>query len=609
MKSAVLVFPGINRERDMARALKLIVRRRAGHGLACRDRAAGGHRSGGDAGRLFLRRLSALRRDRGARADHGRGARPCGARAGWCSASATASRSCARRGCCPGVLMRNASAEIHLPRRLSAGRALRHAVHPRLQCRPGDPRAGRAWRRQLRRRRRDDRAARRRGPGAVPLLPRPTARSIRRWNINGATNAIAGIVNDKRQRARHDAASGEPRRSRPRLRPTGAACSPGWWRSSARRRDVSRRPLQSGLSAQRTAKSPPNWSPNTASSRTNTSASSSLIGREPTLTELGIFSAMWNEHCSYKSSKVHLRDAADQGAVGDPGAGRERRRHRHRRRARGASSRWRATTIRATSSPIRARRPASAASCATSSPWARGRSPASMRSRFGDPKHPKTRHLVSGVVAGIGGYGNSFGVPTVGGQVRFHTRYDGNIPGQRDGGRPRRDRQDFLRGGLRRRHADRLSRLQDRPRRHPRRHAWRRPNSATTPRRSARPCRSAIRSPRSCCSKPASRSWPKGCVIAIQDMGAAGLTCSAVEMGAKGDLGVTLDLDKVPCRETGMSAYEMMLSESQERMLMVLKPEKEAGGRGDLPQMGARLRGRRRDHADASASSCATAAR
>src|SRR5262249_26286004 len=67
----------------------------------------------------------------------------------------------------------------------------------------------------------------------------------------------------------------------------------------------------------------------------------------------------------------------------------------------------------------------------------------------------------------------------------------------------------------------------------------------------------------------------KDCVIAIQDMGAAGLTCSAVEMGAKGDLGVTLDLDKVPCRETAMTAYEMMLSESQERMLMVLRPEKE----------------------------------
>ena len=91
-----------------------------------------------------------------------------------------------------------------------------------------------------------------------------------------------------------------------------------------------------------------------------------------------------------------------------------------------ACSRWRATTTRATSSPIRAPPPASAAFCATSSPWARGRSPASMRCRFGDPEHPKTRHLVSGVVAGIGGYGNSFGVPTVGGSVRFHARYDGN---------------------------------------------------------------------------------------------------------------------------------------------------------------------------------------
>ncbi len=87
---------------------------------------------------------------------------------------------------------------------------------------------------------------------------------------------------------------------------------------------------------------------------------------------------------------------------------------------------------------------------------------------FGDPKHPKTRHLVSGVVAGVGGYGNSFGVPTVGGQTRFHTRYDGNIlvNAMAVG---LADRQDFLRGGQRREHADRLSRLQDRPRRHSRR--------------------------------------------------------------------------------------------------------------------------------------------
>ena len=90
----------------------------------------------------------------------------------------------------------------------------------------------------------------------------------------------------------------------------------------------------------------------------------------------------------------------------------------------------------------------------------------------------------------------------------------------------------------------------------------------------------------------------KGCVIAIQDMGAAGLTCSAVEMGAKGDLGVTLDLDKVPCRETGMSAYEMMLSESQERMLMVLKPEKEKEAEAIFRKWGLDFADRRRNHAD-----------
>ena len=103
---------------------------------------------------------------------------------------------------------------------------------------------------------------------------------------------------------------------------------------------------------------------------------------------------------------------------------------------------------------------------------------------------------------------------------------------------------------------------------------WPRPNSARTPTPNARPFKLAIRFRKSCCSK-CLEIMHQGCVIAIQDMGAGGLTCSAVEMGAKGDLGVTLDLDRVPCREEGMSAYEMMLSESQERMLMVLKPEKE----------------------------------
>ena len=169
-----------------------------------------------------------------------------------------------------------------------------------------------------------------------------------------------------------------------------------------------------------------------------------------------------------------------------------------------SSSRWRATTTRATSSPIRARRPASAAFCATSSRWARGRSPASTRCRSAIPKIRKTRHLVSGVVAGIGGYGNSFGVPTVGGEMRFHRRYDGNILVNAMAVGIAASRQDFLFGGVRRRHADRLSRLEDRPRRHPRRHHGvgriRRRRRGETPDRAGR--RSVLR-------KAAARSLPR----------------------------------------------------------------------------------------------------
>src|SRR5258708_5923662 len=193
---------------------------------------------------------------------------------------------------------------------------------------------------------------------------------------------------------------------------------------------------------------------------------------------------------------------------------------------------------------------------------------------FGAPKHPKTRHLVSGVVAGVGGYGNSFGVPTVGGQVRFHTRYDGNIlvnamavglaettkifyaaasgvnmPIVYLGSKTGRD---GIHG------ASMASAEFDDD------SAEKRPTVQV-----GDPFAEKL------LLEACLEIMEADCVIAIQDMGAAGLTCSAVEMGAKGDLGVDLDLDAVPTRETGMSAYEMMLSESQERMLMVLRPEKE----------------------------------
>jgi len=298
-----------------------------------------------------------------------------------------------------------------------------------------------------------------------------------------------------------------------------------------------------------------------------------LIGRTPTFTELGIFSAMWNEHCSYKSSKIHLRTLptrapwviqgpGENAGVIDIGDGLavvfKMESHNHPSYIepyQGA-----ATGVGGILRDV----------------FTMGARPIACLDAlsFGDPKNPRTRRLVSGVVAGIGGYGNSFGVPTVGGEVRFHHRYDGNclvnamavgiaekgkifysaasgvgMPIVYLGSKTGRD-------GI---HGATMASAE-----------------FGTDAEEKRPT-VQVGDPFSekLLLEACLEIMAKGCVVAIQDMGAAGLTCSAVEMGAKGDLGVTLDLDRVPCRETGMSAYEMMLSESQERMLMVLRPEKE----------------------------------
>ena len=193
---------------------------------------------------------------------------------------------------------------------------------------------------------------------------------------------------------------------------------------------------------------------------------------------------------------------------------------------------------------------------------------------FGDPKNPRTRSLVSGVVAGIGGYGNSFGVPTVGGEVRFDRRYDGNIlVNAMAVGLAEKDKLFYSAASGVGMPIVYLGSKTGRDGIH-----------GATMASAEFGADAEEKRPTVQVGDPFSEKllleacleiMAKGCVIAIQDMGAAGLTSSAVEMGAKGDLGVSLDLDNVPCRETGMSAYEMMLSESQERMLMVLKPEKE----------------------------------
>jgi len=303
----------------------------------------------------------------------------------------------------------------------------------------------------------------------------------------------------------------------------------------------------------------------------------SIIGRVPTFTELGIFSAMWNEHCSYKSSKKWLRTLPTTGpqvicgpgenaGVVDIGDGQavvfkmESHNHPsfiepHQGAATGVGGILR-DVFTMGARPIAAMNALS----------------------FGAPSHPRTAHLVKGVVEGIGGYGNAFGVPTVGGEVRFHRAYNGNclvnafaaglaqsdaifysaasgvgMPVVYLGAKTGRDGV----GGATMASAEFDDTIEEK-----------RPTVQVgdpfTEKRLLEACLELMAS---------------GSVISIQDMGAAGLTCSAVEMGDKGDLGIRLDLDRVPVRETGMTAYEMMLSESQERMLMVLKPEKESEAR------------------------------
>ncbi|WP_350334814.1 phosphoribosylformylglycinamidine synthase subunit PurL [Coralliovum pocilloporae] len=299
-----------------------------------------------------------------------------------------------------------------------------------------------------------------------------------------------------------------------------------------------------------------------------------LIGRAPTLTELGIFSAMWNEHCSYKSSKKWLRTLPTKGprviqgpgenaGVVDIGDGQAAvfKMESHNHPSYIEPYQGAATGVGGILRDV----------------FTMGARPiASLNAlRFGEPDHPKTRHLVSGAVAGIGGYGNSFGVPTIGGEVNFHARYNGNILvnamaiGLADadkiflseakgvglpivylGAKTGRD-------GI---HGATMASAEF--------------DDDTDEKRPTVQVGDPFTE--KCLLEACLELMKTGAVIAIQDMGAAGLTCSAVEMGAKGNLGVELDLEKVPCREDGMTPYEMMLSESQERMLMVLHPEKEA---------------------------------
>src|SRR5687767_12182737 len=297
------------------------------------------------------------------------------------------------------------------------------------------------------------------------------------------------------------------------------------------------------------------------------------LGREPNLVELGIFSVMWSEHCSYKSSRIHLKKLpteapwvicgpGENAGVIDIGDGDAAifKMESHNHPSYIEPYQGAATGVGGILRDV----------------FTMGARPiANLNAlRFGSPDHPKTRHLVAGVVAGIGGYGNCVGVPTVGGEVNFDPAYDGNIlVNAMTVGVARADKIFYSaaagignsvvyvgaktgRDGIHGATMASADFSEDSEEKRPTVQV----GDPFTEKLLIEACLELMAS---------------DAIVAIQDMGAAGLTSSSVEMASKGGVGIRLDMNQVPCREEGMTPYEMMLSESQERMLMVLKPGRE----------------------------------
>jgi phosphoribosylformylglycinamidine synthase len=299
-----------------------------------------------------------------------------------------------------------------------------------------------------------------------------------------------------------------------------------------------------------------------------------IMGRTPSLTELGIFSVMWSEHCSYKSSRVWLRELpttapwvihgpGENAGVVDIGDGYAAifKMESHNHPSFIEPYQGAATGVGGILRDV----------------FTMGARPiANLNAlRFGRPENPVTRRVVDGVVRGIGGYGNCVGVPTVGGEVNFHPAYDGNpLVNAMTVGIARKDRiflsaaagvgnpvvyvgsktgRDGIHGATMASAEFGADSEQKRP--------TVQVGDPFTEKLLIEACLELMET---------------DAIIAIQDMGAAGLTSSSVEMAGKGGVGIDLDLDCCPQRETGMTAYEMMLSESQERMLMVLRPDRQA---------------------------------
>ena len=298
-----------------------------------------------------------------------------------------------------------------------------------------------------------------------------------------------------------------------------------------------------------------------------------IMGRTPSFTELGVFSVMWSEHCSYKSSRVWLKQLPTKApwvihgpgenagvvAIGD-GLAAIFKMESHNHPSFIEPYQGAATGVGGILRDV----------------FTMGARPiANLNAlRFGSPNNPRTKRVVDGVVRGIGGYGNCVGVPTVGGEINFHPAYNGNplvnamtvgiaatdkifLSAAAGIGNPviyvgSKTGRDGIHGATMASAEFAADSEEKRP--------TVQVGDPFTEKLLIEACLELMAT---------------DAIVAIQDMGAAGLTSSSVEMAGKGGVGIELDLDHVPARETGMTAYEFMLSESQERMLMVLKPERQ----------------------------------
>jgi phosphoribosylformylglycinamidine synthase len=298
-----------------------------------------------------------------------------------------------------------------------------------------------------------------------------------------------------------------------------------------------------------------------------------LLNREPNLLELGIFSAMWNEHCSYKSSRLHLKKLPTKGKHVIQGPGENAgvidigdddavvfKIESHNHPSYIEPYQGAATGVGGILRDV----------------FTMGARPIALLNsiHFGEPDHKKTKSLLNGVVSGIGGYGNCIGIPTVAGETKFNETYNENIlVNAMAVGLAKKDKIFYSKAKGLNKSVVYVGSKTGRDGIH------------------GASMASAEFDENSDDKKPTvqvgdpftEKLLMEAClelmkdnsIISIQDMGAAGLTSSSVEMASKGNLGIELELDKVPCRENNMTPYEMMLSESQERMLIILEDEKE----------------------------------